>query len=45
MRGGGVSAGDLRLIAVFLLLAFLFSGDPDVWDVIHNKAMQMEACK
>lgn len=27
------------LIAIVLGLIFLFSGDPDLWDLLHAKAM------
>ena len=40
-----VKADDF-LFAVFLLaLAFLFAGEPDVWDKLHERAMSMETCK
>jgi len=37
---------DDVVFAVFVLaLAFLFAGDPDVWDKLHEKAMSVEVCK
>ena len=38
---------DIRLITIFLLLAFLFEGDPDVWDKLRERAMKSttEECK
>jgi hypothetical protein len=40
-----MSWGDVRLISVFLALMFLFSGDPDVWDRLHDAAMQVGCIK
>jgi len=40
-----MSWSDVRLFIAILILAFLFAGEPDVWDMIHNKTMSMEACK
>ena len=28
------------LVSLCLVLAFLFVGEPDLWDALHNKAMQ-----
>lgn len=36
-----MSASDLRLILLVLLLVFLFAGTPDVWDALH--ALTMDA--
>ena len=40
-----MSADALRYILVVFVLIFLFDGDPDVWDKLHDKAMQIETCK
>lgn len=36
---------DFRLWVFILILCFLFAGDPDVWDRLHDKAMTTETCK
>lgn len=36
---------DLRFVFVWLLLTFLFVGDPDIWDVLHNYVMKIGECK
>jgi hypothetical protein len=37
---------DDVVFAVFVLaLAFLFAGEPDVWDKLHERAMNGEICK
>lgn len=35
----------MRDVLLILLLIFLFEGDPDVWDKLHDKAMSVESCK
>lgn len=30
---------DVALVVTVLALAFLFTGDPDVWDRLHDAAM------
>ena len=40
-----MSTDLFRYVIVVFVLIFLFDGDPDVWDKLHNKAMGMEACK
>lgn len=35
-----MSASDGRLIFLVLLLCFLFSGDPDVWDGLKGWALR-----
>lgn len=36
-----MSASDIRFAATVVILAFLFSGDPDVWDVLHDYVMRV----
>lgn len=40
-----MSGSDTRFLLAMLALIFLFSGDPDVWDKLHDRAMQTEVCK
>lgn len=35
----GESIGCLIWIIILFALAFLFSGEPDLWDKLHEKAM------
>lgn len=37
-----MSADTLRYILVVFALIFLFDGDPDVWDKLHDKALQVQ---
>jgi hypothetical protein len=30
---------------ILLVIVFLFYGEPDVWDKLHNYVMSMEVCK
>lgn len=30
----------IKLVALCLVLAFLFAGEPDLWDLMHEAAMQ-----
>lgn len=41
----GVTISLIVLIAFFMALVFLFTGDPDLWDKLHDKAMQSSVCK
>lgn len=36
---------DVALLVAFLVLFFLFQGEPDVWDKLHGIVMNMESCK
>jgi len=36
---------DLGFILSILLLVFLFQGEPDVWDKLHDRAMAMDICE
>lgn len=40
-----MSAQDVKFIVVVLALVFLFQGDPDVWDRMHNAAMSAGCVK
>ena len=40
-----MSADTIRYVIVCLVLIFLFDGEPDVWDRLHEKAMSMEVTK
>lgn len=40
-----MSNNDARLWIWIFVVVFLFYGDPDVWDRLHEKAMSMEVCK
>lgn len=40
-----MSADTVRYVIVVLVLIFLFDGDPDVWDRLHDKAMGVEVAK
>ena len=40
-----MSNSDVRFWVVLLTLCFLFAGEPDVWDKLHDKAMSIEECK
>jgi hypothetical protein len=40
-----MKSDDFRFWVMLLALCFLFAGDPDVWDRLHDKAMAMETCK
>ena len=40
-----MSADTFRYVLVCLILIFLFDGEPDVWDRLHDKAMNVEVCK
>jgi hypothetical protein len=35
----------MRDILILILLIFLFVGEPDVWDKLHDKAMSVGNCK
>lgn len=35
----------MKDILILILLIFIFVGEPDVWDKLHDKAMNMENCK
>jgi len=35
----------MKEILILILLIFIFVGEPDVWDKLHDKAMKMENCK
>ena len=35
----------MKDVLIFMLLVFLFAGEPDVWDKLHDKVMSMEQCK
>ena len=37
-----MSADFFRYVIVVFVLIFLFEGEPDVWDRLHEKAMSME---
>lgn len=39
-----MSRSDFLLLLSVLALVFLFQGDPDVWDKLHDRAMNVE-CK
>lgn len=34
-----MTQNELRLWGFFLFLIFIFSGDPDIWDVVKNKIL------
>ena len=36
---------ELRAWIFILAIVFLFVGEPDVWDRLHDKAMNVEQCK
>lgn len=40
-----MSADTMRYLFACLVLIFLFDGEPDVWDRLHDKVMSMEVCK
>jgi hypothetical protein len=40
-----MNGDDIRLWVFLLVVVFLFAGEPDVWDKLHDKAMNMENCK
>lgn len=40
-----MSADTFRYVIVVFVLIFLFDGEPDVWDKLHDKIMNMETCK
>ena len=40
-----MNSDDFRFWVLLLVLCFLFAGDPDVWDRLHDRAMTMETCK
>ncbi len=35
----------MKDLLILMLLIFLFVGEPDVWDKLHDKAMSVENCK
>ena len=39
-----MSNSDLKFWVFILVLVFLFNGEPDVWDRLHEKAMSMQTC-
>ena len=40
-----MSAENSRLWIWLFIVVFLFYGEPDVWDKLHDKVMNMETCK
>ena len=40
-----MSADDLRFWVFIWIAVFLFYGEPDVWDKLHDKVISMEICK
>lgn len=36
---------DILFVIMILGLIFLFDGEPDVWDKLHEQAMQSTSCK
>jgi hypothetical protein len=36
---------DIRGVVMLMVVVFLFAGEPDVWDKLHDKVMSMENCK
>ena len=36
---------DFFHVVAALMIVFLFIGDPDVWDKLHDKAMQINSCE
>ena len=40
-----MSASDMRFWIWLGVVVFLFYGEPDVWDRLHDAAMKIEACK
>ena len=36
-----MSSSDIRFVATVIILYFLFSGDPDVWDLLHDYVMRV----
>ena len=40
-----MSGNQFRFMVWLLVLVFLFHGEPNVWDRLHEKAMSMEICK
>ena len=39
-----MSANDARFWAWLFIVVFLFYGEPDVWDRLHDKVMSMQTC-
>jgi hypothetical protein len=40
-----MSRSEFLFIFTTLALIFLFQGEPDVWDRLHERAMNMPLCK
>ena len=40
-----MGSDDTRFWVFLLVCCFLFAGEPDVWDKLHDKAMAVETCK
>jgi hypothetical protein len=40
-----MSANDFRFWLFLLVAVFLFWGDPDVYDKVHDYAMHLEVCR
>ena len=40
-----MSNNDLRFMVWLLVLVFLFQGEPNVWEKLHDYVMHMEVCK
>jgi hypothetical protein len=40
-----MSWGDVRFWIFLGICVFLFDGTPDVWDKLHDHAMQIGQCK
>lgn len=34
----------MKLLFAILILAFLFKGEPDLWDKLHDAAMRWPVC-
>lgn len=40
-----MDSDDFRFWILLLTLCFLFAGEPDVWDKLHDRAMAGGECK
>lgn len=40
-----MTGNDLRFWIVVWVTVFMFIGEPDVWDKLHDMAMSVEVCK
>jgi len=40
-----MNGDDVRMWVFLFVVFFLFAGEPNVWDKLHDKTMSMENCK